>query len=267
MHLRPITAFLVAAAALCAGPAGAASFDCDKARTPDELTVCKTPELSALDSEMGGLWYAFDAMPMLMGANGARTDDARQFMRDRAACATDVACLRKAYAARNAALRSGIKNVLQNVQNDQNSTDDALSAAESTPVDALIDGYAKQCKQLGGTPAAGMRPTILTVDFDGDAKDDYLLDTQPLQCDGAASAFCANNGCQVDIALSRQSYRSPTTVSGGQPTITLSEDGNSVAVWVDSTQCNLQSRGQACWTLLSWPDGKLVQRNQVRAAE
>ena len=267
MDYRPIAVFAAILAAFCAGQAHAASFDCGKAKAPDELTVCRTPDLSSLDSEMGGLWYAFNAMPMAMGSSGARRDDAHQFLQDRGACAADAACLRKVYVARNQSLRGGIKNVLQNMQQEENTAEDEASAAQATPVDGLIAGYARQCTQLGGTPAAGMRPNLLTADFDGDGKTDYLLDTQPMQCDGAASAFCANNGCRIDIALSRQSYQSPTSVSGGQPTITLGEDGNSVAIWVDSTQCNLQSRDQACWNMLSWPGGKLTQRNQVRAAE
>src|SRR5436190_23642769 len=40
-----------------ASPAAAASFDCSRARGADEVTVCRTASLSALDSELGGLWY------------------------------------------------------------------------------------------------------------------------------------------------------------------------------------------------------------------
>ena len=65
------------------------------------------PKLSALDSEMGGLWFAYSRFPFLMGANGVRHDEARQFLDDRAACAADVACLRQLYDARIAALQDG----------------------------------------------------------------------------------------------------------------------------------------------------------------
>lgn len=36
-------------------PAEAASFSCTKASKLDETAVCANPELSALDSEIGGL--------------------------------------------------------------------------------------------------------------------------------------------------------------------------------------------------------------------
>ena len=91
-----------------ATPAAAASFDCARARAPDEVTICRTPSLSALDSEMGGLWYAFSRVPMLMGGNGNRGDEARAFLDRRRACRANIACLTGAYRARIAALHRGI---------------------------------------------------------------------------------------------------------------------------------------------------------------
>ncbi|MCB1499435.1 MAG: hypothetical protein KDK07_06545 [Bauldia sp.] len=97
-----------AALAALASPAGAASFDCAKAKAPDEVAICANPDLSALDSEMGGLWFAYDQFPFLMGANGSRQDEARQFLDVRAACGADVSCLKGAYAVRNATLKQQI---------------------------------------------------------------------------------------------------------------------------------------------------------------
>ena len=94
--------------ALLAAPGHAASFDCGRARAADEVTVCRTPSLSALDSEMGGLWYAYSRVPMLMGGNGDRGEAARAFLTRRAACGRSVACLTAAYRARIGELRRGI---------------------------------------------------------------------------------------------------------------------------------------------------------------
>ena len=91
-----------------ASPASAASFDCGQARAADEVTVCRTPSLSALDSEMGGLWYAYSKVPMLMGGNGNRGDAARAFLQRRRACGRSVACLTSAYRVRIAELHRGI---------------------------------------------------------------------------------------------------------------------------------------------------------------
>jgi uncharacterized protein len=98
----------VLAALIVTSPAAAASFDCGKARTPDELAVCATPALSARDSEMGGLWFAYSRIPMMMGSNGARHEEALRFLAQRAACGRDIGCLTRAYDARIAVLRDGI---------------------------------------------------------------------------------------------------------------------------------------------------------------
>jgi uncharacterized protein len=94
-------------------PAAAASFDCTKARNPDEIAVCKYRNLSELDREMGGLWYAYAAFPFLMGANGARQDEAHDFLEKRKACGADSACLQAAYTARIAKLKSDITSAMK----------------------------------------------------------------------------------------------------------------------------------------------------------
>ena len=97
---------------MVAMPAQAASFDCARARGADEVTICRTPSLSALDSEMGGLWYAYSRVPMLMGGNGDRGDEAREFLARRRTCARNVGCLTALYGRRIAALRRGIDGAM-----------------------------------------------------------------------------------------------------------------------------------------------------------
>jgi uncharacterized protein len=99
---------IAAVASLLAFPVRAASFDCARAQSPDEVTVCARPTLSELDSEMGGLWYAYSRVPMLMGANGDRRDEAEAFIASRRACGSNVACLASAYRSRDAKLRNEI---------------------------------------------------------------------------------------------------------------------------------------------------------------
>jgi uncharacterized protein len=103
----------VAGTLFLASPAAAASFDCGHVRAADEVTVCRTPSLSALDSEMGGLWYAYSRVPMLMGGSGDRAGDARAFLDRRRACGASVACLTSAYRARIAALHQGLDASMQ----------------------------------------------------------------------------------------------------------------------------------------------------------
>lgn len=94
--------------------ADAASFDCSKARTPDEKAVCRNPGLSELDTQMAALWYSYKRFPFLMGASGVRRDDAFQFLADRRRCGANVACLRRVYQARIKALEAGIRWGMQN---------------------------------------------------------------------------------------------------------------------------------------------------------
>jgi uncharacterized protein len=93
-------------------PAQAASFDCSRARAADEIAVCGNPRLSALDSEMGGLWYAYSRVPMLMGGNGARMDEARAFLARRHACGHHAACIAAAYRDRIAELRQAVAGAM-----------------------------------------------------------------------------------------------------------------------------------------------------------
>lgn len=95
----------------------AASFDCSAASTADEKAVCANADLSSLDSEMSGLWFGYKAMPLLMGASGDRQDQADAFLKSRAACGSDTACLTKLYNARIATLQSNITWAVKNYCN------------------------------------------------------------------------------------------------------------------------------------------------------
>jgi uncharacterized protein len=123
---RAMPRAIVAAAAGIAGsllapaPAHAAGFDCARATRVDEVTICRTPSLSALDSEMSGLWYAYSRVPMLMGGNGDRGEEARAFLARRAACRANVACLTAAYRARIEVLHRGINAAMDEYLRMQN---------------------------------------------------------------------------------------------------------------------------------------------------
>lgn len=242
-------------------PAEAASFSCTKASKPDETAVCANPELSALDSEIGGLWFAYSRFPFLMGSNGVRHDEARQFLQDRAACTADVACLRKVYDARIAALHNGVKRALAGIVAEQQAMEGFNDLPG--PIAGIVAGYAGQCQQLGGELESA-QPSMLIGDIDGDGRADYLLDPQNLQCSGAATAFCGNGGCQISIALSSDGYADPLTVLGGQPTLIQGESSVDVAIWVDGTNCHLTGKDLACWARFSWSDDKLHQAYETK---
>jgi len=94
-----LRALLFGALAL-ACDAGAASFDCKKARSEEERAICANPELSKLDDEMGAayrkLWDGAikyeDAK-----AQAAFRANQKRWIEWRARCGATVACLRDAY--------------------------------------------------------------------------------------------------------------------------------------------------------------------------
>ena len=255
-----ILIFLVLGVAIL--PARAASFDCAKARASDEVAICKNPELSELDTRMGALWFSYSKVPFLMGANGARHDAASAFLEKRKACGGDVACLREAYAQRIAELQTDIERAMVQVREQEN----AVAALELPPsIQDLVSGYDKQCRDLGGTLEGTAQPLIATADFDRDSPPDYLLNPANLSCTAAATAFCGNGGCQIKIALSRDSYAKPIDVLGGQPTLTQKEKQTEAAVWVDGSNCNTSDRTKACWSVFRWnEEGALTQAYEVR---
>ena len=93
---RRILLFAVATVSLSAS---AASFDCTRARQPDEKAICASRTLSEMDVEMA---VRFEMMTGLvaMGARGDMGDEQLAFLKKRHACGSNRVCLQSAYQAR-----------------------------------------------------------------------------------------------------------------------------------------------------------------------
>jgi hypothetical protein len=257
----------------------AASFDCARAVKPDEKAICANPDLSALDSEMGVLWSVYRQFPFAMGASGARQDEAQAFLQQREQCGGDLRCLSNAYKARNAALAGEIESAITALVQQagggpvspvpscgpQPDGDDA--SALPAPVGRIIAGYGSQCRDLGGKLANPGDVRILTGDIDGDGEPDFLINTDRLDCDGAASAFCANAGCQIDIALSSRGYVQPESLTGGVPALVQRPKAVVVQLEVSPFNCKNASRQDRCVATYRWHHGKLEPRYRVDAGE
>lgn len=245
----------------------AAGFDCTKAASPDEVAVCRSATLSALDSEMTGLWYGYSRVPMLMGGNGERQTEAEEFLARRRKCSGNIACLTGAYTDRIADLRRDIAGSMTAIQpfisggggNPQSSLPAAVASA-------LVD-YGNQCGKVGGSLISAESVQVLAGDIDGDELFDYVVNPQALECRGAATALCANDGCDIRLYLSGTQYVKPVSVRGGQPTLVQKDGRTEAQIWVDRSNCSGAAPGKPCWAVYSWKDGKLSSRYQVSSAD
>jgi len=111
--LLPMLALAACACFASAGTSQAASFDCGKARQPDEKAICADHGLSDLDVEMATLYGVRMQIPMLMGAKGAAQDEQRAFLAARGTCGAVAACIRQAYERRNSVLNQVIIAAMQ----------------------------------------------------------------------------------------------------------------------------------------------------------
>lgn len=105
LRLAGFTALMMAAAWQ---PGWAASFDCSKAETADEKAICADRSLNDADVEMSVLYTQLK--PLLgMGARGDMEDEQAAWLKRRAGCGADRACLIKAYEDRVQQLRGGFE--------------------------------------------------------------------------------------------------------------------------------------------------------------
>ena len=95
---------------LVATPVAAASFDCAKAKAPDEKAVCANRALNDADVRMDTLFHV-DAQLMAMGGRGDLQEAQRDWMHKRQACKGDVKCLAKAYKDRLADLQAAFDDI------------------------------------------------------------------------------------------------------------------------------------------------------------
>lgn len=86
------------------GAAQAASFDCTRARTADERAVCGNRALEDKDVELATL-YGLILRVVPMGSRDAIRGDQATWLAQRGRCGASVACIRRSYDGRIAALR------------------------------------------------------------------------------------------------------------------------------------------------------------------
>ena len=98
---------------LVAGSASAASFNCAKARTPDEKAICGNMALNDKDVRMSVL-YDINRKTLAMGGRGSLEDAQRQWLRDRRGCGANRACLNRSYDRRPGELERSMERIYRN---------------------------------------------------------------------------------------------------------------------------------------------------------
>ncbi|WP_354683034.1 lysozyme inhibitor LprI family protein [Cupriavidus necator] len=86
-------------ALLCAGAAplaNAASFDCGKARLPDEIAICADRALNDKDVELSTKYKLLSGL-LAMGVRGDMQDRQRAWLKLRRQCGRNVECLKQRY--------------------------------------------------------------------------------------------------------------------------------------------------------------------------
>jgi uncharacterized protein len=93
--------------------AHAASFDCNKARSPDEKAICANTALNDKDVKMSVL-YDINKRTLAMGGRGALMDAQQQWLKDRRGCGANRACLNRAYDRRLGELDRSMERIYRN---------------------------------------------------------------------------------------------------------------------------------------------------------
>lgn len=106
-----LTALALALAAPMA--AHAASYDCARARAPDEKAICANTALNDKDVKMSVL-YDINKRTLAMGGRGALQDAQQQWLRDRRSCGANRACLNRAYDRRLGELERSMERIYRN---------------------------------------------------------------------------------------------------------------------------------------------------------
>ncbi len=98
---------------MAGGAAHAASYDCAKARAPDEKAVCAYLPLNDKDVRMSVL-YDINKRTLAMGGRGALQDSQQQWLKDRRKCGANRACLSRAYDRRLDELERSMERIYRN---------------------------------------------------------------------------------------------------------------------------------------------------------
>ncbi|MBO9706842.1 MAG: hypothetical protein J7521_01405 [Caulobacter sp.] len=107
------TLLIALALASVATASQAASFDCGRARAPDERAICANLALNDKDVRMSVL-YEVNRRTLAMGGRDALIGQQRDWLAERRNCGANRACLNRAYDRRLAELERSMDRIYRN---------------------------------------------------------------------------------------------------------------------------------------------------------
>jgi uncharacterized protein len=96
-------AFSAVALLLFVGPALSQAFNCDFAKLPDEITICRDDSLKALDEKMADAFFSV-RQQLDKDGQGSMNRLQKQFLKNRNFCGTDGNCIATEYEAQMQAI-------------------------------------------------------------------------------------------------------------------------------------------------------------------
>ncbi|HTM80444.1 hypothetical protein [Asticcacaulis sp.] len=108
--MRKYIPVLAVLAVIGASNAHAASFDCAKATTADEKTICRNRSLSDSDVKMATM-FSMNTRLVMMGSRGNMQDRQREWVAERNTCKGRFKCLTAVYAKRISELQADFDGI------------------------------------------------------------------------------------------------------------------------------------------------------------
>lgn len=162
--MRRLLALFALSVLFAAAPASAQpSFDCARASTPVEFTICEVPVLAQLDLQLAGAYGAARATSTSSEKRRIR-DEQVGWIRSRDRCGSDAACLEASMRARLAALQGsgdggGTTAGLSGIYCTADGSDTLLIEDHGTSLDFSFSTYQSNGHSCGagayGVPATG----------------------------------------------------------------------------------------------------------------
>ncbi len=108
--MRLVIPALAVLTTLATAPGHAASFDCTKAKTVDEKTICRNRSLNDADVKMA-IMFTMNTHLVSMGTRGNMQDRQREWLAERNTCKGSFKCLTAAYDKRLSELQADFDGI------------------------------------------------------------------------------------------------------------------------------------------------------------